>query len=733
MKPLRLYLENFICHEQSFIDFTQFSSALVVAKIANNDEKSNGAGKTSIFKAIEYVLFNQSDVVLERLIRDDSTTYAVILDVELDNQEYRIFRKRTKKGSSDLSLYQRTAEAGEFDDVYGRNKPVIDKKFWKDISGRRAADTEKELLKLIKLNFKAFRNTIHFIQHDFTGLTTVTPEKRKGILKEALSLGIYSKLEKMAKEEAGTLSKQIEKDNILLESLGNPQEDLSNLEKRLSDLDANISLKTEEIDKITLQLQEAATSLNDLNSQYNVLVNKNSVLRNKEKEVLSLKTRIETSIKEYHSKKTNISKAARILLDEIKELKERQLELIALDFSQIEIMSESLQTIKDQSSAYNANIQNISSKLEELRIPMPDKASCKYCRQPLSDSHRQSCQDQIQKEIKECEVLIAEYKRVISSNNLSIANIQRDINSLQISKQKLESINSQISSKNKEVQDKKSIYEEYVSLISKYSQELSDKQAELDQIKIDLENSSIEEENKIKQSIIDKKTEHNNILQLSNTLNKELLTLSNESAVIKHSIESKKSQLLQKVEIKKSLQELNKKFELYPSILQAFSSSGIPNLIIQNVLDDLQIEANNLLSQLFSGLQLSFVIEKTKDDGAQDDTLDIIYYINGKERDYEQLSGAMKLSVMFSLKLGLSFLLQKMIGTDIKFLLLDEIDQSLDKANVDAFADIVKFFQKDFMILIITHNDRLKDKFSHAILVEQDINAVSRAKVVSSW
>ena len=71
--------------------------------------------------------------------------------------------------------------------------------------------------------------------------------------------------------------------------------------------------------------------------------------------------------------------------------------------------------------------------------------------------------------------------------------------------------------------------------------------------------------------------------------------------------------------------------------------------------------------------------------------------------------------------------------TEIKFLLLDEIDQSLDKAGVDAFADIVKFFQKEYAILVITHNDRLKDKFSHAILVEQDINMISRAKVVSSW
>ena len=204
-------------------------------------------------------------------------------------------------------------------------------------------------------------------------------------------------------------------------------------------------------------------------------------------------------------------------------------------------------------------------------------------------------------------------------------------------------------------------------------------------------------------------------------------------AVVQHSIVQINNDLIKRGELVLNLEKLDNKFAMYPHVVQSFSSIGIPNLIIQNVLDDLQSESNALLSQLKPGLQLSFVIEKTKSDGTQDDTLEIKYLMNGKERDYDQLSGAMKLSVIFSLKLGLSFLLQKMVGTDIRFLLLDEIDQSLDKAGVDAFADIVKFFQKDFTILIITHNDRLKDKFSQDILVDQDINMISKAQVVSSW
>lgn len=733
MKPLRLYMENFLCHENSFIDITQFSSALIVAKIANNDLRSNGAGKTSIFKAIEYVLFNQADVNLEKLVRDDSLYCKVTMDVEIDNKEYRISRSRTRKGNSDLTLLERTSEIGEHEEVYGTNVPLIDKKFWKDISGRRAADTEKDLFKLVKLNFKAFRSTIHFLQNDFGGLTTATPEKRKGILKEALNLVIYNKLEKLAKEESQILSKQIDKEKILLDNIGDPDSDIKDMKDRLQNAKDNLNKKSIELDDINIIIANLTQEFNECNNTLNQLASKNSEAKNKEKELLLSKSRLESSIKEYHSKKSNISKAAHTLVSEIKSLKENQLKLIALDFSQADVMHETINAHKHNLTLSYASVQNNISKLEELNIPMPDNASCKHCRQSLSKEHKQNCKDQISKEKLQAQEEINKHKKIIEEINSDIIKINREINSLQLSKQKLENINSEISGKNKELLDKKSIHDEYCSLLEKFSKELVDKNLEIEKVKLEINNSSIEEENKIKEELISKKEKIAKYSLEASTLNKLLTHFNSEIAVISHSLIEREKDLNNRNILLKSLEALNKKFNVYPLVLQAFSSSGIPNLIIQNVLDDLQIESNKLLSQLKPDLQLSFVIEKTKGDGTQDDTLDINYLYNGKERDYEQLSGAMKLAVTFSLKLGLSFLLQNMIGTNIKFLLLDEIDQSLDKASVDAFADIVKFFQKDFTILIITHNDRLKDKFSHAILVEQDINNVSSAKVVSSW
>lgn len=735
MKLQRLYLENFQCHERSYIDLTEISSALIVGKVDNNDLVSNGVGKTSIFQAIEYVLFNKSDAPLERIVRDDTNSCKITVDFIVDDNEYRLSRVRTRKGSTDLSLFQRTPAVGDEEKVYNSvdGAPVTDEKYWKDLSGRRTSDTEKDLNKLIKINFEAFRNTIHFVQGDFAGLTTSTPEKRKGILKDALNLLVYTKLEKMAKDKANAMSKEIDKFKSLIQVLGDPDQDLIGQNSQLTNVTNLIFDKTADLNLLTSQLEDLNTKINTLTNSLSNLESKFSSLLVKDQTLSSEKNRLEISIKEYHSKKANIAKGARDLVDEINVLKEQQGQLAILDYSQIDILSELVSSKKEKIAVANANIKSNLLQYEELNIPLPDDSSCKHCRQPLTPEHKKFCQAQIDQQRRECQTNIQNSKKEVAALNAEIVSHQQIINELNLSKQKLEGINTKISTKNKEILDKKSIHQEYIELLGKFNNELKDKTKEVDEVKESLLNSPLEESKNIKLQIEEEKKK---FAQLNNNIllsNKEITHLTSNKAVVSHTIEQKIKDRDRKQDLVKSLKELETKLTIFPSVIQAFSSTGIPNLIIQNVLDDLQVEANNLLAQIKPGLQLSFFVEKTKGDGTEADTLDINYHINGKDRYYKQLSGGMKLAVTFSLKLGLSFLLQKMIGTDIKFLLLDEIDASLDKVSVDAFADIVKFLQKDFTVLVITHNDRLKDKFSHAILVEQDTSMVSKASVVSFW
>jgi DNA repair exonuclease SbcCD ATPase subunit len=730
-----------MCYDDAYIDFNEFSSALIVGK-AENPDVSNGVGKTTLFRSIEYALFNHSDVNLENIIRDDADKCSVTLDFVVGDQEYRVTRTRTRKGSTDLTLLKRTPTDGSETEVLhtiknGRYIPVEDdeEKYWKDISGRRTPDTEKDLAKLIRVNLKSFRIFVHFMQHDFGGLTTATPEARKKILKDALGLIVYSKLEKIAKEKSSALSKEADRFKILIENLGDPDALMAELIQKLVITEQTIAEHSTKLAELEVEFNKYNDKANKLASDHSNLESKFSSLLAKEQGLKNDKTKVETSIKEYTTKKTNVIQLAKESITEVKELETTQAKLAELDFNQIDILSEQIVSNKEKIAQLSLTIQNDITRVEKLKKPIPVDGECEECRQPISPEHRSSCQKKLNQEMQEKQISIQKSKKDIAALNSQNAVHQQAINQLTLSRQHLESINNKISAKKKEVIDKRAIHDEYKSLLDKFTQELEEKIKEMDLISEELQNSSaIKEAKVLEKQIQDEKQNIRRVEAQRAVCNKEFAHFTSQKAVLQHELNQRTEDKRKKIEHTKTLKELEGKLGMYPAVIQAFSSTGIPNLIIQNVLDDLQVEANTLLSQLKPGLQLSFAIEKTVEKtGDQADTLDINYTHNGKKRYYENISGAMQLAVNFSLKLGLSFLLQKLSGVDVKFLLLDEIDQSLDKASVDFFADIVKFFQKDFSILVITHNDRLKDKFSHAILVEQDINMVSRARVVSSW
>src|SRR6185369_3869520 len=443
MKPLRLYIENFACYEHGFIDFTEFSAALIVGQKENNDMYSNGVGKSTIFGAIEYVLFNEADVPLERLIRDDTDACQVVMDFLIGDQEYRLSRKRTKKGSTDLTLLQRNGQDGSTEEVYhtivsGHEIPLLGKKkvekYWKDLSGSRAGDTEKDLAKLIKINHKSFVSTALFPQNDMAGLPTVTPEKRKGILKEALNLLVYTKLEKLAKEKSSALAKEIEKKKVLLENIGDPHIELIDLESQLAVAEATLAEKNKLLSEATAEQAIYSEKVTELTNTHTAIESKFANLLLKETAISAEKSKLETSVKEYQSKKANIAKSARELIDEIKALKVEQTKLFEKDFSQIEIISEQVAALKEKVTHNNVNIQNKMEAYEELKIPLPSGSVCKNCRKPMTDKDRAQHKEHIAEEMKNCQGSMQESKLAIANLNAEILKHQQTVNSLNLSK-----------------------------------------------------------------------------------------------------------------------------------------------------------------------------------------------------------------------------------------------------------------------------------------------------------
>lgn len=723
MNPIFLYINNFHCHTKSLIDFNLFNSAVITGKYADSDMYSNGVGKSTIFKALEYVLFGQSDCNLEKIIRDGENSAAVIFDFSVEDKIYRITRIKTKK-SSDVNLYLATTKSEKF------NADCLEKD-WKNISGRRSSDTEQEIAKLLKINYAIFRATVHFAQLDMSGLPTATPSKRKAILRDIFQLVFYSKLEKIAKDNFAIISKEITDANIILNHIKDPQQDITDLTEQLTKLNKELNITSEELfsaEKLEKSFSEKlktkqillAEQKKDFDSLIAQIAKDKNIAKN-------LQNVLDTN----NSKKSNIIAEAKNITLKIDNNK-KELEFILGEIKDLdaEKIKNNLEKDNKLLNETKAKLLSLNKELEKLNNPMPLELKCPQCRSILTEDHRDSCSKEIATEktriIEEQEKI----KKIIEQLTGSIKSLSKEMDNLSLKNKKIDNINNAINYDSKEILSKKSLHKEYTSIISNAKndlnlllQEISAKESNLEKI----DKSSFDEINKEIELIT---LELTRTSQKLNDCRVIFNQISQNIAVITNNINQKEKDLLIKNEKEKIIEKNKELSKTYPLLIEAFSSSGIPNLMIQNILNDLQLEANSIIPNFHAGLQLEFSIEKTRSDGAQDDTLDINYYLHNKPRDFEQLSGAQKLAAIFGLKLGLLMLLKKMFDIDFNLLLLDEVDQALDKASVDAFASNIKSLDQQFKILIITHNDRLKEKFSNVIEVKQDMEKNSYAEVL---
>jgi DNA repair exonuclease SbcCD ATPase subunit len=735
MRPVYIYLEDFLCYDKTELNLSSLTHAMILGQKTDNDLFSNAVGKSSIFTAIQYVLFNEiKDGKLEELIRDDTNACRVTFDFVLDNKIWRITRKRTRKGSAELSLLERSAYEEDGVDPHSVDLPEDKfKLFWTDKSSRRAADTEADLEKLIKTNLKGFTSAFVFAQNDFTsGMANVTASKRRAIFKESLPMGIYSKLEKLVKDKSAQLVKEIEKKKTLRDNFGDLAANELKFALQLLNIQASANAKGQEIADQARVVAGLKENVDNLTVQHTALQTQMSSILDKKKSAEDRVNRTQSTVNDTSSKIKLVVTAAKTLAAELKDLNSKEAELIVTvaGLQTVEQIKQSIDDCQNKIAHNNAAIKNLDVDIEELAIPLPADANCKHCRQVLTDAHRRECQKFILEEAaekaKEKEALLTDKSLTLKSLKV----VEAQLVEVLTNQKNLEKCSAQIVIKQKEIADKRKLYDDYNSIIEKQKEELAVALQEFEQVKLEAEAANEEKLTELKSTLATATVSFKSSEKYLAALTQELNQLNGNISVAQHNIAANKQAIIDKATISDEMTLLEEEQNIYPDLIQSFSPTGIPNLIIQSLLDDLQIEANDILSKIKPELQLAFSVMKTKSDGEIDDDLDINYFVHGKPRSWALISGAQKLSVMFALKLGYAVLLKQLLGTEVKFLLLDEVDAPLDKASTDALADLIKLFSKDFMILVITHNDRLKEKLmSKIILVEQDQNMVSRAKI----
>jgi DNA repair protein SbcC/Rad50 len=185
MIPIKLMLKNFMSYGDPAV-VVPFDG-LHVACLSGD----NGNGKSAILDGITWALWGKTRASSTRAANDDDLVrlgadeVEVRLEFELNNQQYRVIKKRRRGKSSgqDWQLALRKPDGA-----------------YSAIGGGGQRETGRQIVQLLSMEYETFINSAYLQQGRADEFARQTPDARKRILGEILDLDRYDRLEARAKE-----------------------------------------------------------------------------------------------------------------------------------------------------------------------------------------------------------------------------------------------------------------------------------------------------------------------------------------------------------------------------------------------------------------------------------------------------------------------------------------------------------------------------------------------------
>ncbi len=160
---------------------------------------------------------------------------------------------------------------------------------------------------------------------------------------------------------------------------------------------------------------------------------------------------------------------------------------------------------------------------------------------------------------------------------------------------------------------------------------------------------------------------------------------------------------------------------LYRELQKAFGKNGVPAMIIEAAIPEVEAGANRLLSRMTDGrMSLNLTTQREKVTGGVSETLEIQIADELGTRSYELYSGGEAFRINFALRVALSQMLARRAGAHLRTLFVDEGFGTQDEEGRNKLVEAITAIQNDFdLILVITHIDELRDSFPVHVVVQK--------------
>jgi exonuclease SbcC len=699
MIPISLSLKNFFSHKESFIDFENFSSALLIGNIDGDYYRSNGSGKTAVFEAILWVLFNKARVaIVDDVILWGETTCCVEFKFQHNGTTYFIKRNRNRiSGTSNIEFYMIAEDGGLI-----------------DISGSTAKLTNEKIVSILKFDYKTFVNSAYFRQNDISEFALADPSRKKEILKSIIDISKWDDYERESKIKLKNLKQESDILRLRVEDLEKIEIDLSIQNNRLKSEESNREELLSQKDILTSQYENLSSKYQEMKNNldtntWDSIIEENNKLTKNINSLSSETISTSKSLKDDRDKLISYEKERDVLLEKNKNID------ISLDFTQ------DIEKVEEELISFKSQFETSKIMFNKLKTESIHEGTCNVCGQDISTHLYESLHEKKVSSLDEYRKSGIYAKNKISELELKQKALVEQKNNIDKAKVNIIRINLLLDNINamrmsiKEKEDK----------LSKYSKEKNDCESKIANNLQILESIKSDDFQAIHKDLLSLKKDISNKENLIGDSNKNIGILSEKIKNLQKSVNTLTND-------KNTLVAFSNKINVYEKMTKLFGKNGIQVILLNAIIEDLEKTSNKILSEICN--ESIFIVLETQRLGADGqsmiDTLDLKVHKDGMNQNFKSLSGGEQFRISLALRIALSEISSRHGGSLLEFLLLDEINSPLDKDGTESlFLNVISALEKKYKILVITHDDYLKERFINIL----DVTKVNGESTVSFY
>jgi exonuclease SbcC len=616
---------------------------------------------------------------------------SVSLAFEQGGARYRVIRKRKagKRGASILEFQ-------------GWDTETVS---WRGLSEATIRGTQAQIDNLLRLDYETFVNSAFLMQGRADEFTTKTPNQRKQVLSNILGLSLWERYEGLAKDHASQTSTEIQRIDGGLAEMDRElsQEEMFKVELTGAESEAKeIGDRLEEAEKEWTNLEQTRSLLSAIHRQMDDLRQR---IRRSESDISDAEQ--ERNLAQAQSDKAAIQSAQEELfsaLQKLEPLEERHRKVT----DEITALSNEASQLKGINTALIPETEPIKNRI--LTLEAATEPVCPTCGQPLTDEHRNQLLEQLNTEIEQRRERFRINRDTIQEHEAHISQLKKETSTLDQALSEKADLQTRIS----ELQAALSHAEEAAARIGTLSQRINRWSTDL-----------VQDQTKF-QKLEQEAESHTAVLTESFITKDEIERLRLEKRMADERVGGAR----QKLDALSTLKELREKrladretfaenLGLYEDLRNAFSKRGVPAMIIETAVPELERSANELLGRMTEG-RMAVRIETQREikSGELREALDIIISDELGTRPYDLYSGGESFRINFAIRIALSRLLARRAGAQLRSLYIDEGFGTQDSMGREQLVAAINSIQDDFdLILVITHIDEMKDAFPARIEV----------------